>query len=238
MEVTLIAHTNLVSTFENGSFQEIHNWLDPEKDGVAMGGQDADMLAEFSGRACYQAWDRPNPKTAENIGYLANILAQRHFSVLEHASATFYVTGVSRSLTHELVRHRHLSYSQLSQRYVNESDVEMVRPPGIPDSEWHVLRRLARESRKYYRSLVSTLINEGFNRKEARQAARAVLPNMTETKIVVTGNMRAWRDMLEKRFHVAADAEIREFAKIVLSQLRSIAPNTFQDIPEEPYGSK
>lgn len=71
----------------------------------------ADELGEMAGRLCYKSWKRPNPVTANNKGYIGNIIAQQHFSVLEHASATFWISGVSRSLTHELVRHRHLSFS-------------------------------------------------------------------------------------------------------------------------------
>lgn len=204
---------------------------------------DSDTLAEFAGRNCYQAWERKNPKTQTNEGYLANILKQGHESVLEHASATFFVEGVSRSLTHELIRHRHLSFSELSQRYVNVEDAPMVTPPALagdydgPDAVvapyWANAHIHMEEA---YRRTVDFLIEEGFNRKQAREAARAVMPNATETKIVVSGNMRAWRDVIKKRFHVAADAEIREFATEVLRQLREIAPNTFQDIPETPYG--
>ena len=83
----------------------------------ADGGQ---ALAEFAGRACYQSWSKPNPATATNAGYLRHILEVGHLSVLEHGVVTFYFTGVSRSFTHELIRHRHFSYSQLSQRYVPE----------------------------------------------------------------------------------------------------------------------
>ncbi|MER7167245.1 FAD-dependent thymidylate synthase, partial [Micromonospora sp. NPDC000207] len=91
----------------------------------ADGGQ---ALAEAAGRACYQSWKKPNPATATNAGYLAHILEIGHLSVLEHGSVTFYFTGVSRSFTHELIRHRHFSYSQLSQRYVPERDAAMVEP--------------------------------------------------------------------------------------------------------------
>lgn len=84
--------------------------------------QDADDLAEQAGRLCYLSWNRPNPATATNKGYLANIIAQGHFSVLEHASATFYIDGVTRNFTHELIRHRHLSFSEVSQRYVDVSE--------------------------------------------------------------------------------------------------------------------
>src|SRR5699024_7763310 len=169
--------------------------------GVGFGTQDADDLAEFAGRACYQAFHRPNPATARNEDYLANILRQRHESVLEHASATFYIEGVSRALTHELIRHRHLSYSQLSQRFVNEGDSSVVYPPAVqgdPEAE-RVLRNVDQYTKEAYEILVTHLQQtKGYPRKQAREAARAALPNMNETKIVVTGNHRAWRDVLKK----------------------------------------
>ena len=96
----------------------------------ADGGQ---ALAEFAGRACYQSWRKPNPVTATNAGYLRHILEVGHLSVLEHGTVSFYLTGVSRSLTHELIRHRHFSYSQLSQRYVPERDAAMVEPDVIAE---------------------------------------------------------------------------------------------------------
>src|SRR5215813_7567065 len=101
----------------------------------AEGGQ---ALAEFAGRACYQSWSKPNPATATNAGYLSHILDVGHLSVLEHGSVTFYMTGVSRSFTHELIRHRHFSYSQLSQRYVPERNAALVEPDVIAeDPELH-----------------------------------------------------------------------------------------------------
>src|SRR4051794_26855409 len=96
----------------------------------ADGGQ---ALAEFAGRACYQSWTKPNPATATNGGYLRHILEVGHLSVLEHGTVSMYVSGVSRSLTHELIRHRHFSYSQLSQRYVPERDAAFVEPAVIAD---------------------------------------------------------------------------------------------------------
>lgn len=206
---------------------------------AGMGLQDnvtgADSLAEFAGRSCYQSFSRPNPKTAANKDYLANILRQGHESVLEHASATFYIEGVSRALTHELIRHRHLSYSQLSQRFVDESESEIVIPPAAEDGDdLDHLRYAAMDAAESYRLLVSSLQSKGLARKQAREAARAVLPNMTETKIVVTGNMRAWRDFVKKRYTLAADAEIRKVAGLILGELRQLAPNSFQDLPTDP----
>ncbi len=97
-----------------------------------------EALAEFAGRACYQSWKKPNPVTATNAGYLRHILEVGHLSVLEHGSVSFYITGISRSLTHELIRHRHFSYSQLSQRYFPEKNAAMVEPDVIAsDPELH-----------------------------------------------------------------------------------------------------
>jgi len=200
----------------------------------AEGGQ---ALAEFAGRACYESWDKPNPATATNRTYLAHILEVGHLSVLEHGSATFYLTGVSRSFTHELVRHRHLSYSQLSQRYVPEHDAAMVEPDVIAaDPELHERFVAATEaSRKAYEELLAGLEArlagpEGtLRRKQARQAARAVLPNATETRIVVTGNYRAWRHFVSARASEHADVEIRAVAVEILRQLMTLAPHVFSD---------
>src|SRR5690554_5126308 len=115
MRVTLIGQT----TFDAPDHIP---WL-PDETATQDG---AEALSEFAGRACYQAWERPNPKTAHNVDYLANILKQGHESVLEHGSVSFYIEGVSRSLTHELIRHRHLSFSELSQRYVNVEEAPAV----------------------------------------------------------------------------------------------------------------
>jgi thymidylate synthase (FAD) len=221
MKITLIAHTVF--------------WAVPVEEWSPEGEEydkDCDDLAEFAGRACYQSWSRPNPETATNQGYLANILRQHHESVLEHASATFYIEDVSRSLTHELIRHRHLSFSQLSQRYVDESEATFVLPPAWETYRGRqpVLDDVFDFTRDAYTRLVTRFTNQGFSRKEAREAARAVLPNATETKIVVTGNMRAWRDVLIKRGSIHADAEIRNLAIELYRQLSDIAPNSFQDI--------
>ncbi|ROT33322.1 FAD-dependent thymidylate synthase [Micromonospora sp. HM5-17] len=201
----------------------------------ADGGQ---ALAEFAGRACYQSWRKPNPATATNAGYLAHIIEVGHLSVLEHGTVTMYLTGVSRSFTHELVRHRHFSYSQLSQRYVPERDAAMVEPAVIAeDAELHKRFVEATEaSLRAYTELLEGLErrfadveNPTLRRKLARQAARAVLPNATETRIVVTGNYRAWRHFVAMRAAEGADVEIRQVAVECLRQLQRVAPNVFAD---------
>src|ERR1700744_3107226 len=149
----------------------------------ADGGQ---ALVEFAGRACYQSWSKPNPRTATNAGYIKHIIDVGHFSVLEHASVSFYIPGVSRSCTHELIRHRHFSYSQLSQRYVPEKESQIVVPPGMEDDAElrQILIDAADASRATYAELLARLEskfagqpNAVLRRKQARQAARAVLPN-------------------------------------------------------------
>jgi len=199
------------------------------------GGQ---ALAEFAGRACYQSWGKPNPRTATNAGYLRHILEVGHLSVLEHGSVSFYLTGVSRSLTHELIRHRHFSYSQLSQRYVPERNAAMVEPEVIAaDPELHALFAEAAEaSVKAYEELLEGLEkryadvpNATLRRKQARQAARAILPNATETRIVVTGNYRAWRHFIAMRATEHADIEIRALAVECLRHLQREVANVFSD---------
>ncbi|MCB0925615.1 MAG: FAD-dependent thymidylate synthase [Mycobacterium sp.] len=201
----------------------------------ADGGQ---ALVEFAGRACYQSWSKPNPRTATNAAYLAHIIDVGHFAVLEHASATFYITGLSRSCAHELVRHRHLSYSQLSQRYVPEDSASVVLPPGLEDDPHlqEVVLAAADASRAAYLELLAGLeakLDEpaggSLRRKQARQAARAVLPNSTETRIVVTGNYRAWRHFIAVRASEHADVEIRRLAIACLRELASAAPAVFAD---------
>lgn len=195
-------------------------------------------LVEFAGRACYQSWSKPNPRTASNAAYLRHIIDVGHFSVLEHASVSFYITGISRSCTHELIRHRHFSYSQLSQRYVPEHDSQVVPPPGIEDDPelLDIFRDAVDAGRAAYTELLTRLEsrlatqpNATLRRKQARQAARAVLPNATETRIVVTGNYRAWRHFIAMRASEHADLEIRRLAIECLRQLADVAPQVFSD---------
>ncbi len=202
-----------------------------------------EALAEFAGRACYQSWKKPNPSTATNAGYLRHIIEIGHLSVLEHGSVTFYLTGVSRSFTHELIRHRHFSYSQLSQRYVPERNAAMVEPDVIAEEpELHAKFVAAAEaSVRAYTELLEGLEkkyadveNATLRRKQARQAARAILPNATETRIVVTGNYRAWRHFIGMRATEHADIEIRALAIECLRQLQAKVPNVFADFTIAP----
>jgi thymidylate synthase (FAD) len=197
----------------------------------------AEHLAEVAGRLCYMSFARPRP--GGNKVYLGHILEVGHGSVLEHAVWGFIFTGVSRSCTHELVRHRAgWAFSQLSQRYVDESVAEYVEPDCIaadPDLHRLWLDAVA-HSHQAYVKLVEGLQHafkdepdRTLRRKLARQAARSVLPNATETKIFVTANARALRHFIELRASRHAETEIRKLAVAVLRIMQKEAPNLFGD---------
>ena len=232
--VTLIAST-CIEVADNMRDDALSEWMETYPEFTA-----AEMLTEFAGRSCYQSFHRPNPATAGTGDYLLRTLFQQgHWSIAEHASATFYITGVSRAFTHELIRHRHLSFSQLSQRFVDGTDSNIVLPPALraahkqaaehgPDDYMIDALLDADVAQAHaYEAIVDALDSAGLPRKQAREAARAVLSNMTETRIVVTGNMRAWYEFLQKRLDPAADAEIQEVAGLIRDELHEVAPSIF-----------
>lgn len=203
---------------------------------------DAEDLIKIAGQLCYMSFGQGRKGTA---AYLANILGQSHFSVTEHAAWTFLLTGVSRSLTHELVRHRMLSFSELSQRYVDAVDLGFVVPPAIQalgaGLVWERFEIACIAAQRAYTDLVDLLLSDdpapltkaAF--MAARQAARSVLPNATETKIVVTGNARAWRHFITLRAGAGAEPEIRRLALVVLRRLQTEAPHLFGDYIIAPH---
>jgi thymidylate synthase (FAD) len=198
---------------------------------------DGERLAEFAGRICYMS--QHNPAGRPTAEYLTNILKQGHGSVFEHAVYVLLIEGISRSCSHELVRHRAgFGYSQLSQRYVDESQAAFVMPPAIQgdgrlEAEWTAQVEQAQAA---YVQAVDRLMekyawvpDKVHRRKMAREAARSVLPNATEVKIVVSANIRAWRTMLELRLGEGAELEIRRMAIGALKVLREESPAFFAD---------
>jgi thymidylate synthase (FAD) len=214
-------------------------FLEPQHLPVSWLGEssDGERLAEFAGRLCYMS--QGNPAKRPTREYLENIKKQGHGSVLEHSNYSVLLEGVSRSLTHELVRHRAgFAYSQLSQRYVDESNASFVVPPAIigDDALEKRWRDEVEGAQATYVALVEQLMerygwvsDRVHRRKMAREAARSVLPNGTETKIVVTGNARAWRTMLELRAGEGAEMEIRRLAVAALRLLQREGPGFFSD---------
>lgn len=214
-------------------------FLEPEHLKVQWQGEatDGERLAEFAGRVCYMS--QHNPARRGTPEYLDNIKKQGHGSVLEHAVYVLLIEGISRSCSHELVRHRAgFGYSQLSQRYVDESHAAFVVPPAILgdpafEAEWE--RQVTEAQGAYVRAVDALMERYGWvsdkihRRKMAREAARSVLPNATETKIVASGNARAWRTMLELRCGEGAELEIRRMAIAVLRVLQRAATAFFSD---------
>jgi thymidylate synthase (FAD) len=214
-------------------------FLEPEHLRVEWRGDASagERLAEYAGRVCYMSQHNPaNRTTAE---YLENIKKQGHGSVLEHAVYVLLIEGISRSCSHELVRHRAgFGYSQLSQRYVDESHAAFVMPPAMIgdarlETAWE--REMANAQAAYVHAVEELMeryawvTDKVHRRKVAREAARSVLPNATEVKIVVSGNARAWRTMLELRCGEGAELEIRRMAIACLRVLQREAVALFSD---------
>jgi thymidylate synthase (FAD) len=197
-----------------------------------------EKLIEVGGRVCYMSFGSAQRRKT-NADYIGHLLEVGHGSVLEHAVWNFIITGVSRSFTHELIRHRAgFGYSQLSQRFVDESTADFVEPDCIAeDAALHELwLETIRACQLAYCTLSEALMekfaaepNRTLRRKLARQAARSVLPNATETKIFVTANARAARHFIEMRASEHAEIEIRKVAVQMLKILQKEAPNIFGD---------
>lgn len=208
----------------------------------------AEELVEAAGRLCYTSYNTPRP--GGNKAYIDHILESGHGSVTEHAIWNFIVSGVSRSFSHELIRHRAgVSVSQLSQRYVDESVAEYVEPDIIAnDPELHaVWLDAVKQTHAAYMKLADMLnqkladpayataamlppnANRTTRRKVARQAARSVLPNATETMLFLTMNARAIRNIIEQRGSKHAEPEIRRFAGVLLDLMQKESPHLFGD---------
>lgn len=177
---------------------------------------------ERSARECYQSHNKMDHK--ENQRFLRGIILRGHESVLEHASATFRVLGGSRAYTHEQVRHRLLSFSQQSQRFVNEKDFRAILPPSIkakPEA-MDVYRDALEQARSAYAKLKEL--------KLKNEDARFVLPNAVESGIVISGNFREWRHVFKLRCSKSAQWEIRRICGMMLREIRKYAPAVFSDL--------
>lgn len=185
---------------------------------------DPDRTVAAAARLCYSpthAADIKKELTQSKIeSLLNNIASMGHFSTFEHASFTFAIDGVSRSLTHQLVRHRIASYSQQSQRYVSEEAFEYIMPPSIANNPQAVAeyKELMERIKVTYGELLQVVPKED---------ARYVLPNACETKIVCTFNARSLLNFFSHRCCIRAQWEIRELANRMLEEVRKVAPCLF-----------
>lgn len=219
-------------------------------------GGNGDDIAEFAGRQCYNSFKVGRDSAA----YHLNIKEQRHGSIYEHVNLCFLISGVSRSLTHELIRHRvGTAYSQESQRYVDAKNIRFVLPPllanhldGMSDEELEsdpelcIFRRSCHQSWREYQNLQDAFVKRlremqaaGASedqivsvKKRANEAARSLLPNAAETRLVFTTNLRSLRHVLALRGDEPADLEIRRLMPPVLRSARDHAPKFFEDFKE------
>lgn len=179
--------------------------------------------------------------------FLNHLIDLGHESPIEHVSFTFGVEGISRTLTHQLVRHRIASYSQQSQRYVKLSQFEYVLPPNINNNEKAraLFIKAMEEDQKYYDEISNLLFEEHYNRyiaeglsekaakqkaeKEAIEDARYIFPNACETKIVFTMNTRSLLNFFRLRCCNRAQWEIREMAIQMLKEVKKVYPILFKN---------
>lgn len=188
-----------------------------------------EFVIESAARECWDS-DMPEDGLIRSQQQLTNpfligVIKSGHESVLEHASATFRITNVSRALTHQLVRHRLCSFSQKSQRYVKEDQFEFVTPPSIAALD--MTDDFAGDM-----AMIQQMYDRWIARGVKKEDARFVLPNACTTNIWVTANFRQWRNVLKLRTDKHAQWEIRLLAKNIAPQLFDIAPNVFADLVE------
>ena len=222
-----------------------HALLSLGVDGWASdGGTDADVLTEFAGKSCYMSFDKNLNLNLSKVGGRPNsayiqdgIIGNKHGSVLEHSTVTFFLTNVSRVVTHELVRHRAgTAFSQTSGRYVRSNDVDMYLPDELKMYPEAVLiyERAVREMEENLAELVQVTHIEEMQdfamKKRLTSAFRRIVGNGQANHLVMTANHRAWRHIIEMRTSVHAEEEIRVIMGDVAQQLKDKFPTLYGDM--------
>ena len=211
---------------------------------------DADVLTEFAGKSCYMSFDKQLNLNLTKVGGRSNeayiqegIIGNKHGSVLEHSSVTFFLTNVSRVVTHELVRHRAgTAFSQTSGRYVRSDAIDMYLPDELavyPEAV-AVFQRANEQMEANLAELVKvtgidTMKDFGL-KKRLTSAFRRILGNGQANHLVMTGNHRAWRHIIEMRTSVHAEEEIRVIIGDVAQQLKAKFPTIYGDMSENSDG--
>ncbi len=247
-QVELSGVKNFLEGFDSGL--EFSNYVD-DPTALSSGAQ----LCKIAGQTCYASFSPKRTMNREAARYFKNIMESGHGSVLEHANFSFLLYGISRSLTHELIRHRAgFGFSQLSQRYVSGRVLRFVERPEFQDGgKFHqlFLERIDRAYTDYHKLAEALLSEQGSGaailsaeaktdlRKKVNQAARGLLPNETETIMVITGNVRAWRHVIEMRASDHSELEIRALAVRLFLCLQQIEPILLGDyqLHELPDGT-
>lgn len=227
MRVTLIAETKLTP-----EFYELEQVKRARQDQLC--GTDGEVLAEFAGRVCYDSFGVGR----DSDGFAANIVEHKHFNVLYHPWYSLFIEGVSRNLSHELVRH-HIGFtpSQRSTRYCDEGESPTLNHPeverlgGMDAMQVKAAIDDARTAARFaYRTIVEVLSRNGCERKSAQGAAARILPHGLETELVWSGNLYAFMSMLERRTALVADEEFRLLGVEMLRKLTAKAPRYFRPL--------
>ena len=206
-----------------------------------------EYLVELGGRLCYKSFEpglNPNVEKIRegNKAYVGNIIRQLHGSVIEHAVDSFIITDVSRVLTHELVRHRHLSISQESLRYVRIEEIDLVEPQieavsATLEGSWKCAAWAINHA---YKTLLTMVNWNGLTfkaKKALTSALRRLIPMGQKTSLMATANNRAWRWMIEARTGLGAEEEIRRLFLLIFRELKKTHPAIYQDAEEQSDGT-
>jgi thymidylate synthase (FAD) len=201
---------------------------------------DGEELIEIAGRTCYLSFDPElNRNLTEvrkgNQAYLANLIKQQHLSVLEHTTSTYALLGVTRVLADELKRHRHLSWSETSLRFVRLTELGAYLPKPFTENERarEVMVRVFETCEQAQRELAELfdLDNQDFTRKkEITSAMRRAAPSGLVTSLIVTGNLRTWREIIMKRATPHAEEEIRGVVAAIAADLKALYPHAMGDL--------
>lgn len=188
---------------------------------------DPEKVVYVAARLCYSKFPVRELEKEANFkspkDFIRKLKASGHHSVFEHASFTFSLEGISRVTTHQLVRHRIASYSQRSQRYVDESNFSYVVPPSVEKN--NEAKQLYEEYVAKAKEVYKALVDMGVDKEDARY----ILPQAVETKIIVTMNARELLHFFTLRCCNRAQWEIREMAKRMLAEVKRVAPIIFED---------
>lgn len=182
--------------------------------------EEALRIVENATRVCYKSEDKIKEGSAEKL--IRGIIKAKHFGCIEHVSLTVKFI-CDRACSHQLVRHRLMSFNQKSQRYCKEDNLEVIKPEGLENTS------LWLESCRQAENAYAEMIRRG----EKPEVARGVLPNSTATEIYATANLREWRHFFELRCHRTAQRDIRMLALELLCQMFEKYPVFFEDLVDK-----
>ena len=182
--------------------------------------EEALRIVENATRVCYKSEDKIKEGSAEKL--IRGIIKAKHFGCIEHVSLTVKFI-CDRACSHQLVRHRLMSFNQKSQRYCKEDNLEVIKPDGLKNTA--IWLESCRQAENAYAELI--------RRGEKPEVARGVLPNSTATEIYATANLREWRHFFELRCHRTAQRDIRSLALSLLCQMFEKYPVFFEDLVDK-----